>query len=93
MSITVQHPSADYTGTATIGGRSLQFKDGKAEAPTGTNLAGFRHAGYVLSRGPRLAMMTVAELRQYAEQHEIDLGGATRKDEIVQAITEPTVEQ
>lgn len=93
MSITVQHPNPEYSGTATLGSRSLRFKDGKAEAPTGTNLAAFRHAGYVLTRGPQLTMMTVAELRQYAQEHEIDLNGATRKDEIVQAITEPIVEQ
>jgi hypothetical protein len=35
-----------------------------------------------------LEEMTVAELREYADENEIDLSGKSRKDEIVQAIRE-----
>lgn len=35
---------------------------------------------------PEFDAMTVAELREYAEEKEIDLSGAHRKDEIIQAI-------
>lgn len=36
----------------------------------------------------KLLSMTVAQLREYAEDNEISLGGATRKDDIVTAIQE-----
>lgn len=34
-----------------------------------------------------LGDMTLAELRAYADEHEIDLGGASRKPEVIDAIT------
>lgn len=37
--------------------------------------------------------LTVAELRQYAEENELDLSGKSRKDEIVQAIRDQLGEQ
>lgn len=36
---------------------------------------------------PPLTEMTVAELREHAHRHGFDLGGASRKAEIIDAIT------
>lgn len=50
----------------------------------------YREAGH---RPPSVASeppppdATIADLRDYAEQHDIDLAGASRKAEIVEAIT------
>lgn len=35
-----------------------------------------------------LSEMTVADLKRFAQEHGIDLGSATKKDDIIQAITD-----
>lgn len=38
------------------------------------------------AQAPNLEDLTVAELRDYADEHDIDLSGASRKAEIIEAI-------
>lgn len=44
----------------------------------------------VVETEPVYENMTVAELREYAEEHGVDLNGARRKDEIVETIRTAT---
>lgn len=102
MTIHVHHPKPDYTGPATINGRTLHFVDGHAKAE-GVNLAAFRRAGYTLVNEGiiDLEKLTVEELRGYATTHDIDISGAKRKADIInilaaappEPITDPNAEQ
>lgn len=43
---------------------------------------------------PNFASMKLAELRAYAEEKEVDLGGATKKEDIIKVLTaEPVAAQ
>lgn len=85
---TVHHPDADYSGTATIGRRRLEFTDGQAvlHGPA----ASWRRAGYRVTGEERPALledMTVAELRERAEASGVEVPGKARKADIIAALT------
>lgn len=84
---TVKHTDAEFNGTATIGRRRLAFTDGKAvlDGPA----AGWRRAGYEVSAEEDVTLledMTVAQLRDYATEHHIDVPAKARKAELVDLI-------
>ncbi len=93
MTTHVHHPRPGYTGSATINGRTLHFEYGHAQAD-GMNLAAFRRAGYTLTGEEitDLQELTVDQLREYAAEHDIELQGAKRKTDIVDAIASAPAE-
>ena len=48
------------------------------------------HAGTEVPDGDPTGEWTVAQLRAFAKAHDVDLGGATRKDDILAALTVTT---
>lgn len=99
MSITISTPVRSYSGVVA----GVQFQDGTAtvESLAPSARAYFERAGYVLGtveadtttgdQGPAPASfdgMKVADLRAYADTHDIDLGDATKKADIVAVLTD-----
>lgn len=68
----------------------IKFVDGKAETADATVAEKLRALGYTVEGGnaPSLLEMTVAELKAYASEKNIDLGEATKKKEIITKIQE-----
>lgn len=68
----------------------IKFVDGKAETADETVAERLRAMGYTVEGGnaPSLLEMTVAELKAYATEKNIDLGEATKKKEIIAKIQE-----
>lgn len=80
-------PNKEYTGVSA----SVTFVNGVGETSDPHLLQWFRKHGYTVEDVPQnelkpLEKMTVAELKEYAEQHGIDLGDAAKKDEILAVI-------
>lgn len=94
MAPTVNHPDEHFSGRVA----NVDFANGKAETDNEGSLAYFRrHEGYKISGGSRrssssqpedkpLDKRTVKELQAYADEHGIDLGKATKKDDILEVI-------
>lgn len=85
-------PVAEFNGVVA----GVHFADGKAETENEAALAYFERQGYGVD-GPaedpdeqipagNLADLTVAKLQRYAKNKGIDLGKATKKPEILEAI-------
>lgn len=81
-------PNKQYTGVSA----GVTFVNGVGECSDPWLLGWFREQGYGVEDKPQtktpkpLEKMTVAELREYAAQHGIDLGEATKKDDILAMI-------
>lgn len=93
---TIKTPVANYSGVVA----GVTFVDGVGETADANALIYFARHGYTIesaalpssltyetAKDP--ATMTVAELREYAEDNSIDLTGLTRKDDILDAILLP----
>jgi len=88
---TIKAPVKGYTGRVV----GVAFSDGVGETEDAAALAYFRRHGYTVEDTEKTAEVPegapsgewkVDQLKAYAEQHEIDLGKASKKDEIVAAI-------
>lgn len=88
---TITTPVEGYTGTV-IG---VTFADGKGETEDDAKIAYFRRHGYTVGEGEKAVEIpegapstdwTAAQLKAYAEKHEVDLGSAKSKPELVKAI-------
>ncbi|GGD33119.1 hypothetical protein GCM10010915_11880 [Microbacterium faecale] len=84
-------PVKGFTGKVA----GVSFVDGKGETTDKAALAYFRRHGYgvdaaekavEIPEGEPTADWTAAQLKAYAEKHEVDLGQAKTKPEIVEAI-------
>ena len=65
----------------------VQFANGQAVIDECPLVEWFRtHEGYSVAEADPLASMTVAELKAYAEENEIDLGEFTKKADIIAVI-------
>lgn len=96
----VHHPNPTFNGVEPHGARLVRFHGGVAEVTLPGLLQHYRgKAGYqVLDQGQvptadgeqfvDLSDLTVAELKDYAGEHGIDLTGAVRKDDIVDTIAD-----
>ena len=74
----------DYTGISA----SVPFAGGVGYTDNDHLIAWFQAHGYTVDASAEtpVDMMPVAELRAYAEGKEIDLGAATKKEDILAAI-------
>lgn len=83
----VEAPVKDFCG---VGAAGIQFAYGKAEVAEGWVLDWFKEHNYtVTEKNPAadpLDKMKLDELKAYAAEKGIDLGEATKKDEILAAI-------
>lgn len=75
----------------------VQFTDGKATSSKRSTLEYFRRIGYTVTEAPVPSPTpgedwTVDSLRDYAQTNDIDLAGATRKDDILDVITAPAAD-
>lgn len=65
----------------------VQFANGQAVIDECPLVEWFRtHEGYSVAEADPFASMTVAELKAYAEEKEIDLGEYTKKADIIAVI-------
>lgn len=82
--IRVTAPNPRFSGVRV----GLSFRGGQAtaEALTGRQRQGLARLGYAVE-GDELAGMTVRELRALAAERGVDLGNATRKADIVNALS------
>ncbi|MBD2760069.1 hypothetical protein IEE94_11175 [Yimella sp. cx-573] len=88
------HPDPTHTGSEYIGVTVLEFVDGTATTDVAVPAGRVRQleaAGYTVTSDPQgapdgLDSLTVAELKAHADEHGIDLDGATKKADIVAAI-------
>lgn len=89
----ITSPVKGFTG-ARVG---LNFVDGKAETDVTSAIAYFIRHGYSVEdtegedatpEAPN-EEWTVEQLREHAAAHEVDLGGATKKADILAALTAP----
>jgi hypothetical protein len=83
----VYAPNKQYTGVSA----GVTFINGIGETSDPHLLEWFREHGYTVEDEPLvepkpLEKMTVAELKEYAEQHGINLGDSTKKDDILAVI-------
>jgi hypothetical protein len=83
----VYAPNKQYTGVSA----GVTFINGIGETSDPHLLEWFREHGYTVEDEPLvepkpLEKMTVAELNEYAEQHGINLGDSTKKDDILAVI-------
>lgn len=72
----------------------VQFTDGVAESKRPATLEYFKARGYTVTESPVPTPTpgddwTLDALRDYARTNGIDLGGATRKDDVLDVITAP----
>lgn len=82
----VEAPVKDFCG---IGAAGVHFAYGKAEVAEGWVLDWFNEHGYKVTEknpGNPLDKMKIEDLKAYAAEKGIDLGEATKKDEILAAI-------
>ena len=83
----VETPVKDFCG---IGAAGVHFAYGKAEVREGWVLDWYREHGYkVTEKEPVVKTiddMTVQELKAYAEENGIDLGDASKKEDILAVI-------
>lgn len=76
-------PNKDYTGTTA----SVAFAKGTGETENSQLLDWFREHGYkVVEPEKAVEDMTVPELKAYADGKGIDLGDATKKEDILAKI-------
>lgn len=80
-------PNKQYTGVSA----GVTFVNGVGETSDPHLLQWFRERGYTVEDEPKddskpFEKMTVAELKEYAEQHGIDLGDASKKEDILSVI-------
>lgn len=75
-------PNKQYNGISA----SVRFINGVGETDRPELLAWFSSKGYEVDMVKPLDKMSIAELKAYAEQNQIELGGATKKDEILAII-------
>lgn len=81
----VETPVKDYCG---IGAAGVHFANGKAEIPEGWALDWYKKHGYkVTEKAADISKMKVDELKAYAAENGIDLGEATKKEDILAVIT------
>lgn len=79
----VETPVANFCG---IGAAGVHFAYGKAEVAEGWVLDWYREHGYKVTpkdTEDEFSTMKVDELKAYAAKNGIDLGTATKKDEIL----------
>lgn len=80
----IETPVKDFCG---IGAAGVHFANGKAEIPEGWAVEWFKEHGYtVTEKGVDLSTMKVDDLKAYAAEKGIDISGATKKEEILEAI-------
>ncbi|WP_130012140.1 hypothetical protein [Serinicoccus sediminis] len=100
----VHHPDPTFTGTAQVGAYRIPFESGRARVTQPRVLLHLQHAGYRVGEEGQVPTddgdfvdmntLTVAQLREYAAEHDIDVTGAKRKADYVDAIASasPTVD-
>ncbi len=83
--------STDFTGPAIVRKSPMDRQDGESDADYSARL--FKLASELTAKAEaakvdneKLDRMTVAELKKYADDNEIDLDGAIKKDEILEII-------
>lgn len=99
MSTKITSPLEGHSGRTVFGPLAVEFKDGVAETDekiTGGLKAYLERRGYKVGKGTSGSAhpdgapsdtWKVDELKAYAAAHEIDLGSATSKSDIVKALT------
>lgn len=76
-----------------IGAGGVQFANGQAVINECPLVNWFKeHAGYVVEEEDPFASMTVADLKAYAAEKEIELGDAVKKADIIAIIKAATAE-
>lgn len=82
--ITIKHPNAAFSGVVA----GLHFAGGTATAGslTGSQREELERLDYRIVEHDSLEDLTVAELRDLADNRGVDLDGASRKAEIIDAI-------
>lgn len=86
----VKAPNPQYNGLSA----NVQFINGVGETDDPKRLDWFRAHGYEVEDAPEkepaaetdVDKMTVAELKEYAARNDIELGDATKKEDILAAI-------
>lgn len=97
MAPTITHPDEDFSGRVA----NVNFAGGKADTDNEGALAYFRrHEGFKIGGSQKsssssddasdkpLEDRSVPQLKKYAKDNDINLGGATKKDDILQAIAD-----
>lgn len=81
-------PNKQYNGLSA----TVMFVNGAGETDNPNLLAWFESKGYEVQRAEEeqkdipIEKMTVSQLKDYAKQNNIELGEATKKEDILQAI-------
>ena len=75
-------PNENYNGLSA----SVMFVNGIGECTDPYLISWFKKKGYRVEEELNLDKMTVLELKEYAEANGIDLGGLTKKAEILEKL-------
>jgi hypothetical protein len=75
-------PNKNYNGLSA----SVMFVNGIGECTDPYLISWFKKKGYRVEEELNLDKMTVLELKEYAEANGIDLGGLTKKAEILEKL-------
>ncbi len=75
-------PNKNYNGLSA----SVMFVNGIGECTDPYLISWFKEKGYRVEEELNLDKMTVLELKEYAEANGIDLGGLTKKAEILEKL-------
>lgn len=78
----IHAPNKNYNGLSA----SVMFVNGIGECTDPYLISWFKKKGYRVEEELSLDKMTVAELKEYAETNGIDLGGLTKKAEILEKL-------
>lgn len=80
----IHAPNKNYNGLSA----SVMFVNGIGECSDPYLISWFKKKGYRVEEELNLDKMTVLELKEYAEANGIDLGGLTKKAEILEKLKE-----
>ncbi len=93
MAPKIHTPAAGFTGVVV----GVPFTDGVGETTDAAALSYFERHGYKVEQvaptfpdGDPAEAWKVAELKQWAAAHDVDLGSATKKDDVWAAIVAAT---
>lgn len=78
----IHAPNKNYNGLSA----SVMFVNGIGECSDPYLISWFKKKGYRVEEELNLDKMTVLELKEYAEANGIDLGGLTKKAEILEKL-------